>query len=109
MPFSVQMSAPSSGGVCSNADLTADTMEFNGSVNASKISLDEIVNERGMPSARLVALDFHLAHPEFGNAEPICFFDRFRRGFADQHAVVAADVIDDGLSNLSPPTRTEAE
>ena len=40
MPFSA-ISAPSSGGVCSNADFTAPTIEFNGSVSASKISFDE--------------------------------------------------------------------
>ena len=41
MPLSA-MSAPSSGGVCSSADLTAETMLFSGSVSASRISLLEV-------------------------------------------------------------------
>ena len=39
------MSAPNSGGVCSSAFLTAETILFNGSVKASKISLEDMVND----------------------------------------------------------------
>ena len=41
------MSAPSSGGVCSSAFLTAETIWLSGSVRASRISLDEMVKLRG--------------------------------------------------------------
>ena len=72
MPFSA-MSAPSSGGVCSRALFTAETMELSGSVSASRISLDEIVNERGMPSARFLPLTSISRTSLPGKAEPICF------------------------------------
>src|SRR5439155_639721 len=52
MPRSA-ISAPSSGGVRSSALFTAETILFNGSVSASRISFDETVKLRGMPSARL--------------------------------------------------------
>jgi hypothetical protein len=48
MPFSA-MSAPSSGGVCSSAVLTAETIWLSGSVSASRISFELIVKLRGMP------------------------------------------------------------
>ena len=72
MPFSA-MSAASSGGVCSRADFTADTMLLSGSVRASRISLLEIVKLRGMPSARLRPLTSFSRTSEPGNAEPISF------------------------------------
>ena len=72
MPFSA-MSAPSSGGVCSSALFTAETMEFSGSVSASRISLDEIVNERGMPSARLRPFTSISRTSLPGKAEPMVF------------------------------------
>ncbi len=72
MPFSA-ISAPSSGGVCSRADFTAPTIEFKGSVSASKISLLEIVNLRGKPSARLRPVTSISNTSEPGNAEPIFF------------------------------------
>src|SRR3546814_6316527 len=52
MPLSV-MSAPNSGGVCSRAVLTAETIWFSGSVSDSRISLDDTVKLRGTPSDRL--------------------------------------------------------
>jgi len=72
MPFSA-MSAPSSGGACSSAFFTADTIWFSGSVSASRISLLEMVNERGMPSDRLRPLTSISLTSEPGNAEPIAF------------------------------------
>ena len=48
-------------------------MLFNGSVNASKISLEEIVNERGTPSDRLRPLTSISLTSEPGKAEPIFF------------------------------------
>ncbi|MEY4028348.1 MAG: hypothetical protein RLZZ329_2068, partial [Pseudomonadota bacterium] len=52
MPRSA-MSAPNSGGVCSSAVLTADTIWLSGSVRASRISLELMVKLRGTPSDRL--------------------------------------------------------
>ena len=48
-------------------------MLFNGSVNASKISLEEIVNERGTPSDKLRPLTSISLTSEPGKAEPIFF------------------------------------
>ena len=64
---------PSSGGVCSRADLTALTMLFSGSVSASRISLLEMVKLRGMPSARLRPLTSFSRTSLPGKAEPISF------------------------------------
>ena len=72
MPRSA-MSAPSSGGVRSSALLTADTMLFRGSVSASRISLDDTVKLRGIPSARLRPLTSISLTSEPGKAEPIVF------------------------------------
>ncbi|MNN89504.1 hypothetical protein D3C81_2073300 [compost metagenome] len=72
MPRSA-MSAPSSGGVCSSAIFTADTIWFSGSVRASRISLDETVKARGMPSDRLRPLTSISRTSEPGKAEPISF------------------------------------
>ena len=43
----------SSGGVCSSAERTAETMPASGSCSASSTSLELMVNMRGTPSARL--------------------------------------------------------
>ncbi|CPO07866.1 Uncharacterised protein [Bordetella pertussis] len=67
------MSAPSSGGVCSSAILTAETIWLSGSVSDSRISLDETVKLRGTPSARLRPLTSISRTSEPGNAEPISF------------------------------------
>ena len=108
MPLSV-MSAPSSGGVCSSAILTArdDLVErigkrFEDLVGARPLKL------RSTPSARLRPLTSIPRTSGTGNARPISFLIQFGGGLADQHAVVAAD-LDDVMpqSNLSPPTRTE--
>ena len=72
MPRSA-MSAPSSGGVCSSAFLTLETIWLSGSVSASRISFDEIVNERGTPSERLRPLTSISLTSEPGKAEPIVF------------------------------------
>ena len=72
MPRSV-MSAPSSGGVCSSAIFTADTIWLSGSVRASRISLLEIVKLRGMPSERLRPLTSISRTSEPGKAEPMVF------------------------------------
>ncbi|MNW08286.1 hypothetical protein D3C71_2050470 [compost metagenome] len=72
MPRSA-MSAPSSGGVCSRAIFTAETIWFSGSVRASRISFDETVNARGMPSDRLRPLTSISRTSEPGKAEPMFF------------------------------------
>ena len=48
-------------------------MLLSGSVRASKISLDEMVNERGTPSERLRPLTSISLTSEPGKAEPIFF------------------------------------
>ena len=72
MPRSA-MSAPSSGGVCSSAILTAETIWLSGSVSASSTSLLLIVKLRGTPSDRLRPLTSISLISEPGKAEPICF------------------------------------
>src|SRR5690606_25291122 len=49
---------------------------------------------------QVAALDFDLAHLGAGEGRADFLLDQFGRGFADQHAVVAADVIDDGFVEL---------
>ena len=72
MPRSA-MSAPSSGGVCSSAFFTAETIWFRGSVRASSTSLELMVKLRGTPSDRLRPLTSSSLTSEPGKAEPICF------------------------------------
>ena len=72
MPRSA-MSAPSSGGVCSSAFFTAETIWLSGSVSASRISLLEIVKLRGTPSLRLRPLTSISLTSEPGKAEPMFF------------------------------------
>ncbi|MNV34989.1 hypothetical protein D3C71_1264250 [compost metagenome] len=50
--------------------------------------------------AEVAALDFHLAHFGAREGRTDVLLDGFGRGLADQHAVVAADVADDGLVKL---------
>src|SRR5205823_10944659 len=45
-------------------------------------------------------LDFHLAHLASGERRADLLLDEFRGGLADQHAVVAADVVDDRFVEL---------
>src|SRR3989440_9781762 len=61
------------GGVCSSADFTAETIWFSGSVSASRISFDEMVKLRGMPSARLRPFTSISRTSLPGKAEPISF------------------------------------
>ena len=72
MPRSA-MSAPSSGGVCSRAFFTLETIWFSGSVSASRISLLEIVKLRGTPSERLRPLTSISLTSEPGKALPMLF------------------------------------
>ncbi len=72
MPRSA-MSAPSSGGVCSSAFLTAETIWLSGSVRASRISLELIVKLRGTPSLRLRPLTSISLTSEPGKALPMRF------------------------------------
>ena len=58
----------------SSALFTADTMLLSGSVSASRISFDETVKLRGMPSARLRPFTSISLTSEPGNAEPRVFF-----------------------------------
>src|SRR5690606_32043598 len=64
-------SAPSSGGVCSRASLTAPTIPCNGSCNASSISLLFSVKLRGTPSDRLRPFTEISLTSCPGNADPI--------------------------------------
>ncbi len=48
----------------------------------------------------VAALDLHLAHLGAGEGRTDALLDGLGRGLADQHAVVAADVADDGLVEL---------
>jgi hypothetical protein len=82
------ISAPSSGGVCSSAILTADTIRFSGSVKASRISLLETVNLRGVPSDRLRPLHFHFLHFRAREYGADFLLDGFGGLLSDQHAVV---------------------
>src|SRR5258706_760465 len=50
----------------------------------------------------VAALHFHLAHFGAGEGRADFLLDRFRRGLTDEHAVIAADVVDDGLVELVP-------
>jgi len=72
MPRSA-MSAPSSGGVCSRAFLTALTIWLSGSVSASRISLELMVKLRGTPSLRLRPLTSISLTSEPGKALPMFF------------------------------------
>src|SRR5207245_7303617 len=48
----------------------------------------------------VAALDLHLAHFAARECPADFLLDQLRGGLADQHAVVAADVIDDGFVEL---------
>ncbi len=50
--------------------------------------------------AQVSALDFHLLDLGAGKGRADFLLDGFGRGLADQHAVIAADVVDDGLVEL---------
>ena len=50
--------------------------------------------------AEVAALDFHLAHFAAGEGRADLLLDAFGSGLADQHAVVAADVVDDRFVKL---------
>src|SRR5688572_6226213 len=49
------------------------------------------------PFGQVAALDFHLAHFRAGKRRADVFLDQLGGRFADQHSVVAADVVDDRL------------
>src|SRR5690606_8781947 len=49
---------------------------------------------------KVAALDLDLLHFGAGEGQADIFLDHFGGGFADQHAVVAADVVDDRLVEL---------
>src|SRR6185295_9705125 len=50
--------------------------------------------------AQVAALDLHLLHFGAGKGRTDALLDAFGSGLADQHAVIAADVVDDGLVEL---------
>ena len=99
MPRSA-MSAPSSGGVCSSAFFTAETMWFSGSVSASRISLLRDGEAARHAFGQVAALDFDLLDFAAREGRADVLLDRFGGRLADQHAVVAADVVDDGFVEL---------
>ena len=101
MPRSA-MSAPSSGGVCSRAILTGRRDDLVGAARPAPRGSrsEEIVKLRGMPSARLRALTSTSRTSEPGKAETDLFLDVSAVVSPMRHAVVAADVIDDGFVEL---------
>src|SRR5256885_3171923 len=50
----------------------------------------------------VAAFYFHFSYFGAGEGRSDLLLDRFRRGFADQHAVVAADVVEDRVGALVP-------
>jgi len=89
IPF-LAISEPSSGGVCSSAIFTALTILLSGSVRASRTSLLEMVKLR----------DLHFAHFTARKGRTDFFLNLFGGGFANQHAIVAANVINNCLVEL---------
>jgi len=77
------------------------TMLFSGSVSASRISLLEMVKAARHAFREVTTVHFHLAHFACrGRRNTICFLICSASGLADQHAVVATDVVDDGFVEL---------
>ena len=75
-------------------------MLFSGSVSASRISLRRHREAARNAFRQVAALDFHFLHFRAGKRGADRLLDQLGGRLADQHAVVAADVVDDGLVEL---------